>query len=264
MSIHSNTPLQPSEYLLSDDLHNFHLLLKWCALDHSSPSESGLAVIGFLTLLCFFRKFRLRQLLFLDDPTLVKLAEVSYPFIKSSCAALNFVMFLFVLLSWAYRTGVFLLVCVLFRLTCELLILRFRGLHKMFDRCGSDTIEDVCKEHVKIKKQLSATSHSLTRVSSTLVIWWYALQFSSVDSSCASASPESVTDSSDNIYINVSPSLDLSSFFQARQALVEYLRHNNKGITLYGYALDRGLLHTLFAFEFSLVMWILSKVVVLS
>jgi len=45
---------------------------------------------------------------------------------------------------------------------------------------------------------------------------------------------------------------------------VEYLRHNNKGITLYGYALDRGLLHTLFAFEFSLVMWILSKVVVLS
>lgn len=83
---------------------------------------------------------------------------------------------------------------------------------------------------------------------------------------CASeaVSPESDTDSSDNIYINVSPSLDLSSFFQARQALVEYLRHNNKGITLYGYALDRGLLHTLFAFEFSLVMWILSKVVVLS
>ena len=45
---------------------------------------------------------------------------------------------------------------------------------------------------------------------------------------------------------------------------VAYLQHNNGGITLFGFALDRGLLHTLFAFEFSLVLWILSKVVVLS
>lgn len=44
---------------------------------------------------------------------------------------------------------------------------------------------------------------------------------------------------------------------------VTYLQHNNGGITLFGFALDRGLLHTLFAFEFSLVLWILSKVVVL-
>lgn len=240
LSIHSNTPLQLPKPLLSDDLRNFRLLLKWCALDHSSSSskavsymmfvvftllvpltsclsrnttrtppsqvidtksfnvlvqfpESGLAVIGFLTLLCFFRMYSLRELLFLDDSTMVKLgysheldralrclacillpsflvelvhksiffssAEVSFPFIESSCAVLNFVMFLLVLLSWVYRTGVFLLVCVLFRLTCELLILRFRGLHKVFHRCGSDTVEDVCKEHMRIKKQLSATSH---------------------------------------------------------------------------------------------------------
>ncbi|XP_010416848.1 PREDICTED: uncharacterized protein LOC104702652 isoform X2 [Camelina sativa] len=392
----SNTPLQPSKSLLSDDLRNFHLILKWCALDHSNPSgkamsymifvvftllvplinclfiktprtrpssvmdansfnvlvqfpESGLAVIGFLTLICFFRMYSLTQLLFLDDSTLVRLgysleldralrylasilvpsflvelvhksiffssAEVSFPFIKSSCAALNFVMFLLVLFSWVYRTGVFLLVCVLFWLTCELQILRFRGLHKMFDRCGSDTIEDVCKEHVRIRKQLSATSHryrffiiaAFVVISTSQFVALLLVLASKSDKSflssgdlvlsgfflcllgaarithraqgvvciatrwhmaltCASEaiSPESDTDSSDNIYINVSPSLDLSSFFQARQALVEYLRHNNKGITLYGYALDRGLLHTLFAFEFSLVMWILSKVVVLS
>ncbi|XP_024014138.1 uncharacterized protein LOC18021752 [Eutrema salsugineum] len=402
LSIYSDTPLQPSESLLSDDLRNFRLLLKCCALDHSSsygkavsylmfvvftllvplmsclsiktpetpPSpvvetksfnvlvqfpESGLALIGFLTLVCFFRVYCLRQLLFLDDFTLVKLgfsreldkalrcmacillpsflveivhksiffssAEVSFPFIESSCATLNFVMFLLVLFSWVYRTGVFLLVCVLFRLTCELLILRFRGLHKMFDRCGSDTIEDVCKEHARIKKQLSSTSHryrffiiaSFVVISSSQFVALLLVFASKSDKSflnsgdlvvcsavqlcgfflcllgaarithraqgvvciatrwhmtltCASeaASPDSDTDSSDNVYINVSPSLDSSSFFQARQALVEYLRHNNKGITLYGYALDRGLLHTLFAFEFSLVMWILSKVVVLS
>jgi hypothetical protein len=35
--------------------------------------------------------------------------------------------------SWVYRTGVFLLVCVLFRLTCELQILRFEGIYHMFD-----------------------------------------------------------------------------------------------------------------------------------
>lgn len=46
--------------------------------------------------------------------------------------------------------------------------------------------------------------------------------------------------------------------------VVTYLQHNNGGITLFGFALDRGLLHTLFAFEFSLMLWILSKVVVLS
>ncbi|CAA7028328.1 unnamed protein product [Microthlaspi erraticum] len=303
----------------------------------------------------FCRIFSLRELLFLDDSTMVKLgysheldkalrclafillpsflielvhksiffssAEVSFPFIESSCAVLNFVMFLLVLLSWVYRTGVFLLVCVLFRLTCELLILRFRGLHKMFHRCGSDTVEDVCKEHKRIKKQLSATSHryrffiiaSFVVISTSQFVALLLVLASKSDKSflnsgdlvvcsavqlcgfflcllgaarithraqgvvciatrwhmtltCASeaASTESDTDSSDNVYINVSSSLDLSSFFQARQALVEYLRHNNKGITLYGYALDRGLLHTLFAFEFSLVMWILSKVVVLS
>lgn len=45
---------------------------------------------------------------------------------------------------------------------------------------------------------------------------------------------------------------------------VLYLQHNGGGITLFGFALDRGLLHTLFAFETTMVLWILSKVVVLS
>lgn len=45
---------------------------------------------------------------------------------------------------------------------------------------------------------------------------------------------------------------------------VLYLQHNGGGITLFGFALDRGLLHTLFVFETTMVLWILSKVVVLS
>ncbi|XP_019057477.1 PREDICTED: uncharacterized protein LOC104808241 isoform X3 [Tarenaya hassleriana] len=215
-------------------------------------------------------------------------------------------------------------------------ILRFVGLHKMFDGCGSDTIEDIYKEHTRIKKQLSATSHRYRFfiIASSVVIsasqfvalllvlaskseksflnsgdlvvcsavqlsgfflcllgavrithraqgvvsiatrWHMTLTLASsasldsdgrkIQDGMPESQAESDTDSSDNICITVSSSLDPTSFFQARQALVEYLRHNNKGITLYGYTLDRGLLHTLFAFEFSLVMWILSKVVVLS
>lgn len=54
------------------------------------------------------------------------------------------------------------------------------------------------------------------------------------------------------------------SSFESRQALVAYLQHNGGGITIFGFALDRGLLHTLFAFEMTLVLWILSKAVVLS
>lgn len=53
-----------------------------------------------------------------------------------------------------------------------------------------------------------------------------------------------------------------SNFFPL--GAVTYLQHNGGGITLFGFALDRGLLHTLFAFEMTLVLWILSKVVVLS
>ncbi|KAH9798458.1 ras guanine nucleotide exchange factor k [Citrus sinensis] len=78
-----------------------------------------------------------------------------------------------------------------------------------------------------------------------------------------STSSSSDSDSSSDINIKVLSSQEPPSF-QIRQALVAYLQHNNGGITLFGFALDRGLLHTIFAFEFSLVLWILSKVVVLS
>ncbi|KAF7830167.1 uncharacterized protein G2W53_012500 [Senna tora] len=81
------------------------------------------------------------------------------------------------------------------------------------------------------------------------------------DGIAAAAAGGSDSDSSD-IYISITPKQPSS--FQTRQALVTYLQHNHGGITLFGYSLDRGLLHTLFAFEFSLVLWILSKVVVLS
>ncbi|XP_010263393.1 PREDICTED: uncharacterized protein LOC104601654 [Nelumbo nucifera] len=405
-----------SKSSIYDELRNFRISLKWCALDHSSCTgkfvsylafvlltviipiasslsvrlpptasaddpisfnklvqfpESGHAAIAFFTLSGFFRRYGLRQLLFLDamqddspfvrrgyarelDKAFRHLAfillpsffveffhkiiffstvTVSIPYISASVPS-NSIMFIAVLASWVYRTGVFLLVCVLFRLTCELQILRFEGFHKLLEGCGSES--DSCvifREHMRIRKQLSVTSHRyrsfiigclVTITVSQLGALMLALASKSEKSffnsgdvvvcsavqlsgfflcllgaarithraqgivsiatrwhivvTCAScnaaeseawknllpiANADPSDDHSSHTLASIPSSQDTSSF-QTRQALVTYLQHNNGGITLFGFALDRGLLHTLFAFEFSLVLWILSKAVVLS
>ncbi|EEF34410.1 uncharacterized protein LOC8282113 [Ricinus communis] len=326
--------------------------------------ESGLALIAFFTLSRFFSTYGLRQLLFLDglqDDSLfvrrgysreldkafrylacillpsffVELAhkiiffstvEITLPYISLG-VPLNSVMFLLVLASWVYRTGVFLLVCVLFRLTCELQILRFEGLHKLFEGCESDA-GAIFKEHFRIKKQLSGTSHryrffiiacsvtiTITQLGALLLVLAFKSEknfFNSGDivicsvvqlsgfflcllgaarithraqgivsiatrwhmmvTSASSRSEQGkclVRETDDSIQTDDADPPDIfitqdASSFQTRQAFIAYLQHNHGGITLFGFALDRGLLHTLFAFEFSLVLWILSKVVVLS
>ncbi|XP_027332988.1 uncharacterized protein LOC113847881 [Abrus precatorius] len=413
----NNVPLllQPSyarsKSIIFDELRNFRISLKWCALDHSScvgklisyvsfifftiivpllssifvhvPAsapeddpisfnklvqlpESALAIIAFFTLSSFFRRYGLRQLLFLDalqeDTTYVRrgytkelekafrylayiilpsfFVELAHKIIFFSAVKisaphispgfpLNSIVFVLVLVSWVYRTGVFLLVCVLFRLTCELQILRFQGVHKLFEGCGSEA-GVIFQEHVRIRRQLWVTSHryrffiigcvvtiTVSQLGALLLVlasksdktffnsgdlvicsavqlcgffmcilgaarithraqgivsiatrWHMLVTTASAESEQCKAqvseglASDSDSDDSSNIHISVIPR-QLSSF-QTRQSLVTYLQHNHGGITVYGYSLDRGLLHTLFAFEFSLVLWILSKVVVLS
>eukprot|EP01018_Ginkgo_biloba_P026753 Gb_09859 [translate_table: standard] len=379
--------------------------------------ESTLAAIAFLCLTRYVRKYGLRRFLFLDqlcddtpqvqqgytkelDKALKLLAwillpsflvellhkilwfssvNVTIPYIHGRILS-NSIMFAAVLISWLYRTGVFLLVCMLFRLTCHLQILRFEGFRKFLEEYSSD-VSIILKEHMRIRHQLFLTSHRfrmfvlaslLTMTVSqfaTLVIIlsskseinffnagdlvvcsavqltgfllcllgaakithraqgtvsvatrWHALatctsygvSYSQTEN-CPSPSAhdesslnpysavDSASDSESSEVFFMFPSKDASAAFQIRQAfgntprgpdsvpdpswekvwlgcgremfpsctptipgLVKYLQHNNGGITLYGFVLDRGLLHTLFAFEFSLVMWILSKAVALS
>jgi hypothetical protein len=52
--------------------------------------------------------------------------------------------------------------------------------------------------------------------------------------------------------------------FQKRQALVSYFENNSAGITVYGFTLDRGTLHTIFGLELSLVLWLLGKTIGIS
>ncbi|KAK4803579.1 hypothetical protein SAY86_003396 [Trapa natans] len=49
--------------------------------------------------------------------------------------------------------------------------------------------------------------------------------------------------------------------FQKRLALVTYFENNIAGITVYGFALDRGSLCTIFGIELSLVLWLLGKTI---
>ncbi|KAF5176138.1 Ras guanine nucleotide exchange factor k [Thalictrum thalictroides] len=415
-SITSSVPLllQPayarSKSFVYDELRNFRVTLKWCALDHTScinkslsyfafvvftvaipivssfsihvPAtaiaddplsinklvhlpESGLALIAFLTLTRFLRLYGLRQLLFLDGlqddskyvrsgytreldkafrclvyillPSFfIELAHkivffsdvtISIPHVKYGIP-INSIMFIAVMASWIYRTGVFLLVCVFFRLTCELQILRLEGFKKLFEGCGSDA-GMMFREHMRIRKQLSVTSHmyrffiimslitiTVSQFGALLVVLaskseksffnsgdlvvCSAVQLSgfflclmgaarithraqgivsiatrwNMQATCGSNS-EFETSTTKTIMPAEADAMDSSdgciticskdtSSFGTRLALVTYLQHNNGGITLFGFPLDRGLLHTLFAFEFSLVLWILSKVVVLS
>ncbi|PUZ52237.1 hypothetical protein GQ55_6G254300 [Panicum hallii var. hallii] len=231
--------------------------------------------------------------------------------------------------SWVYRTGVFLLVCVLFRLTCELQILRFEGIHHMFDVEARAAAAEIFAEHRRIRTQLLATSHryrvfiicclvtiTVSQLGALLVVlssgdaksfsntgdllvglavqlsgffmclfgaarithraqrmvsiasqWHMSMVAamhhgkSSPDSTSASDVDASRVSGSSAAVSQAEPGGAFS--YKSRQALVTYLRHNGGGITLFGFTLDRGLLHTIFVFEMTLVLWILSKVVVL-
>ncbi|KAK9097670.1 hypothetical protein Syun_024715 [Stephania yunnanensis] len=370
-SNHANMPLllhpayARSKSLIYDELRNFRISLRWCALDHSSCTGKLVSYLTFIVLTIvvpifsslvthapkhtgsFFQQYGLRQLLFLDglgddsayvcrgytrelDKAFKHLTYILLPsffvdfahkilFFSTVTVTIpcigyripsNSILFMAVLASWVYRTWVFLLVCVLFRLTCELQLLRFEGFKKLFEGCGSDP-GVIFMEHMRIRKQLSVTSHryrffiimslvtiTVSQLGALILVFTSKSEknfFNSGDLVVCAAVELSgfflcllgaarithraqgvvavatrwhmlVTSASSNPGFDTNRVKDLMpvSLHDTRQGLVTYLQHNNGGITLFGFTLDRGLLHTLFAFEFSLVLWILSKVVVLS
>ncbi|KAM7525262.1 hypothetical protein LguiA_015164 [Lonicera macranthoides] len=52
--------------------------------------------------------------------------------------------------------------------------------------------------------------------------------------------------------------------YQKRQALVTYFENNRSGITVFGFMLDRTSLHTIFAIQLSLTLWLLNKTIGIS
>lgn len=80
--------------------------------------------------------------------------------------------------SWLYRTTVFFLVCVLFRLICYLQILRLRDFAQIF-HIDSD-VETVLREHLRIRRHLRIISHRYRIFILLALIFVTASQFASL------------------------------------------------------------------------------------
>ncbi|KAK1414330.1 hypothetical protein QVD17_30074 [Tagetes erecta] len=71
--------------------------------------------------------------------------------------------------SWLYRTSLFLLVCVLFKLTCSLQILRLEDFARVFEKVSD--VGPILVQHLTIKRHLRVISHRFrTFILSTLVL----------------------------------------------------------------------------------------------
>lgn len=157
-------------------------------------SESVLAAVSFLSLSHILRTYGLRRTLLLDKivkeseevqlgyeeklknsfsilagmlfPTfLIAIAHrgwwysyvtVSFPYL-ADVPRVNVILFGAAVISWLYRTSVFLFMCVLFRLMCSLQVLRLKGYNKLLETTSEVAI--ILKEHMRIRAQLTTISH---------------------------------------------------------------------------------------------------------
>ncbi|KAL3821073.1 hypothetical protein ACJIZ3_006978 [Penstemon smallii] len=208
--------------ILVPALSHFVLACTDCDSRHSRPydtvaqlSLSGVAVLSFICLSSFVRKYGLRRFLFFDklrdeSETVRKgytqqfnrslqilfifvlpcfAAESAYkiwwygsggtriPFLGNVFVS-NTVACILELTSWFYRTVVFFLVCVLFRLICYLQILRLQDFATVF-QADSD-VESVLKEHLRIRRHLMIISHRYRTFILLALICITASQFASL------------------------------------------------------------------------------------
>ncbi|GER44918.1 hypothetical protein STAS_21835 [Striga asiatica] len=259
--------------------------------------------------------------------------------------------------SWLYRTSICFLVCVLFRLTCYLQILRLEEFAQVFEK--ESDVASILIEHLRIRRNLRVISHrfrlfilltlilvtlsqflsllvtlepsstlcSVTLVTSlffclrsaakithkaqavtSLAAKWHAC--ATIDSfdephddtpTAVGIGPVAASWDSDNEEADGEDVLDNTNLvpiyantisYQKRQAIgkwgsffsssnfyfilnnkilnetsnnaVTYFEHNKAGITVYGFMLDRTWLHTIFAIQLSLTLWILNKTIGIS
>ncbi|MQM11328.1 hypothetical protein Taro_044231 [Colocasia esculenta] len=157
-------------------------------------SLTSVAAVSFFCLSAFVRRYGLRRFLFLDklcgESETVRLgytaqlnrsfrllsvfvlpcfaAECGYkiwwyctgagkvPFLRNPYVS-DAVACLLELCSWLYRTAIFFLVCVLFRLICYLQILRLQDFGLVFQE--ESDVAFILAEHLRIRHQLRIISH---------------------------------------------------------------------------------------------------------
>ncbi|KAL8099899.1 uncharacterized protein LOC141684684 [Apium graveolens] len=342
-------------------------------------SLSVFSILSFISLSSFTRKYGLRRFLFLDKlygvsdmvqkgyalqlhTSMKLLCSFVLPCFAADCvykiwwftsgrnqipyfinAYLSNTVACFLLLaSWLYRTSIFFLVCVLFRLICYLQILRLEDFAQFFHK--ESDVALILLEHLTVRRNLRIISHrfrvfilltlilvtasqfasllvttetgsevnisnagELALTSMTLVAGlficlrsaakithraqaitclaakWHACStvnsFDDVDNDTlnsqatspminyidghwGSDNDEGDEDDIDNT--DMTPILTHTISYQKRQALVTYFENNKAGITVFGFMLDRTALHTIFAIQMSLTLWLLNKTIGIS
>ncbi|XP_043688134.1 uncharacterized protein LOC122639364 [Telopea speciosissima] len=348
-------------------------------------SLTAVATLSFFCLSSFVRKYGLRRFLFLDKlreeseqvgfgyreqlnrswklllvfvlPCFV--AESAYkiwwyssgasriPFLGNAAVS-DAVACTLELCSWLYRTSIFFLMCVLFRILCSLQILRLQDFALVFLlECD---VASALKEHLRIRRHLRIISHryrafilfallfitasqlaslltttrssavnnifnagelalcSITLLTGLLICLRSATKIThkaqsvaglaakwhvcaTIDSFDGTDSETPVTDQPARPHVRDFPinangeweddetadgddDLDNTNFmmpiyartisFHKRQALVTYFQNNEAGFSIFGFMLDRSTLNIIFGVEFSLVLWLLGKVISIS
>ncbi|KAJ4758037.1 hypothetical protein LUZ62_068412 [Rhynchospora pubera] len=178
-------------------------------------SLSAVSAASFLTLSAVLRRYGLRRFLFLDKLgreteyvvvgytkqlnrsfRILSLfvfpcffAEIAYkvwwyyssagqtPWLGNPVLS-DVVAFFAELVSWLYRTSIFFLTCVLFRLICYLQNLRLHDFVAVFEE--QTAVEAVLKEHLDIRKQLKVISHRFRGFIVSCLLIVTASQFTSV------------------------------------------------------------------------------------
>ena len=85
---------------------------------------------------------------------------------------------IFLLSSWLYRTSIFFLVCVLFRLICYLQILRLEDFAQVFQK--ESDVGTILLEHLTVRRNLRIISHRFRIFILLTLILVTASQFASL------------------------------------------------------------------------------------
>ncbi|XP_028778785.1 uncharacterized protein LOC114735269 [Neltuma alba] len=253
-------------------------------------------------------------------------------------------LFILELLSWLYRTSIFFLVCVLFRLICYLQILRLEDFAQVFQK--ETGVGSILMEHLRMRRNLRIISHrfrgfilaslilvtasqliflllttrtgadvdilkagelvlvSITLVSGLFIMLRSATKITHKAQSvtslaakwhilCTINSFDNIEDNGETQHVEASsaqafaltttswgseddelgdeedeldntkllPIFTHTVSFHKRQALVTYMENNRAGITMFGFMLDRMWLHSIFAIQLALCLWLLNKTI---
>ncbi|KAL5216188.1 hypothetical protein ABZP36_007589 [Zizania latifolia] len=154
-----------------DELGSFRSCLRWMCVDHSDGSSAVASWLVFV-------------LLAVVVPAAARVAMPRGPYdteVQASLtlsAALAYVTLSSLMASWMYRTAMFFMACVLFRIICFLQILRMTGFARDFGQCAD--VADVLRQHGRIRDQLRRISHRYRRFILFCLLLVTASQFSAL------------------------------------------------------------------------------------